>query len=371
MGLKQSIDAIGLIVEKQYPGWGPFLQVATGHYHRLRGEAERALQAYDRALAACEPGAHGAWAPAASARVEALLALQRHEPALEAAERGFAQCQRLELGALSEIEAARVLALAEAAVGRTGAAIDRIEHALERCAEHAIVGVRLGVLHEARARVALAADDRIGFASAAARTADVYRAGRNPALIAKYERLMDSARGVAVSFAAELAPAVEVSAGSGVQTADSFHTVLVQCPDAKARDASALRLLCEHSGARAGFLYALDKNGVLSLRSALPDGEPPAELESALAAYLQAERDDTSDVTVTCFDEAAQDAELASVLDYQPVVLWHAADGERRITGIAALLCERAQSEMPGWELLSAVGKALVDVSEPVLSIID
>jgi tetratricopeptide (TPR) repeat protein len=371
MGLKQSIEAMTLIVEKQYPAWMPFLQVATGDYHRLRGEPERALQAYDWALAGCDAGTHAAWAPAVSARIETLLAQGRDDLALSEAEQCLARCREVQLGLLAELGLERVLALAEARAGRGAEAVARIERALARAGEHAVQGVRVGMLHEARARVALGMNDAEAFAAAAGRAAELYRAGRNPALVAKYERLIESARAAEIPLSNELTHAAEISAALGIShLGQSFHTVFEECESAAARKSRALRLLIERSGANAGFLYAVGERAALTLQAAEPVADPPAELEAALSAYLKAELDETSDVTVTCFDEAANTSSLGAAGGYQPVLLWAKEEGQRTIVGVAALRCEREAFSMPGWDLLSAVSKVLAEPDEEVVSII-
>jgi tetratricopeptide (TPR) repeat protein len=371
MGLKQSIEAITLIVEKQYPNWTRFLQVATGDYHRLRSEHERALQAYDSALAGVEAGGHPAWAPASSARVESLLALGRTDEAQLAAERALAQSKQVELGLLAELELERVLALCEAGKGETAVAADRIERTLARMLERGIEGVRVGILYESRARVALAAGDADGFAGFAARAAQVYRSGRNPALVAKYERLIEAARTSEVALSTELTHAAEISAALGLsESGQGFHTAFEECEDGDARKVRALRLLLERSGAKSGFLYRAGDKGAVELEAAEPQSEPPAELAAALAEYLRAELDDTSDVTMTCFDEGARTSSLGMASAFQPVLLWGSEDGERSIVGIAALRCEQSHFTMPGLDLLSAVSKVLIEQDDEVVSIV-
>ncbi|HMI93557.1 MAG TPA: AAA family ATPase, partial [Polyangiales bacterium] len=371
MGLKQSIEAITLIVERQYPDWTPFLQVATGDYHRLRGEHERALQAYDWALAATSAGVHPAWAPACSARVETLLALGRGDEAALDAERALSECKRAELGLVSELELERVLALCEAGKGQIAVAADRIERALARTIERGIHGVRVGVLYEARARVALAGGDADGFASFAAQAAEVYRAGRNPALVAKYERLIEAARSSEIALSTELTHAAEISAALGLsQEGNGFHTAFAECEDGDERKVRALRLLLDRTGAKSGFLYSAGEKGAVALQASEPQSEPPAELEAALRDYLRGELEDTSDVTMTCFDEGARTSSLGMATAFQPVLLWGTADGERSIVGIAALRCEQSHFTAPGWDLLAAVSKVLIERDEEVVSIV-
>jgi hypothetical protein len=132
----------------------------------------------------------------------------------------------------------------------------------------------------------------------------------------------------------------------------------------------ALQLMLERSGATGGFLYSVADKGDIVLQAAAPDEKPPAELEAALEAYLQAELDDTSDVTLTCFDEPATASTLGAASAYQPVLLWSAAEGSRTITGIVALRCEREHFTAPSWDLLAAVSEILGARGEEVVSIV-
>jgi hypothetical protein len=169
----------------------------------------------------------------------------------------------------------------------------------------------------------------------------------------------------------ELTHAAEISAALGLsQAGNGFHTVFEECEDGDERKVRALRLLLERSGAKSGFLYRSSEKGAVALQAAEPQSEPPAELAAALQEYLRAELDDTSDVTMTCFDEGARTSSFGMAAAFQPVLLWGSADGERSIVGIAALRCEESKFTMPGWDLLAVVSKVLVEDDDEVVSIV-
>ena len=369
MGLKQSIESIALIVDTQYPGLEPYLQVATGDFQRLRGEPERALRAYESVLSKLSAGNHAAWAPAACARVEALLDLGRDEAALAAAERDSTACVSAELGGSTELELGRVLALAELRVGRVAAAAQRASQLIERAIALGVQGVRLGSLYETRARIAHAAADASAFTHHANQAAEIYRAGRNPALFARLERMIDATRHGQTTLGGELAHELERSAWLGISSGPSYHTAFASCSDASERRTRALQLLLERSAAAGGLLYGVGHGGVLSLLATSDGTAPPDGLQAELAAYVQAELDETDEVTVTCFDADARATAPALILAYQPVLIWGEVAGERKLVGVAALRAEGAPVIAPDWDLVKAVGKILLE-SDSVVSIV-
>jgi tetratricopeptide (TPR) repeat protein len=125
----------------------------------------------------------------------------------------------------------RELAIADAALGRTDEALARIDALLERYGptEHALA---LGLLHEARARIAWAAgkfDDYYGSLREVERR---FLPAREPALTAKYQRLRDLAgrdgpgkEGSAFPTAEDVASASRTTA-SVTHSADSAETVV-------------------------------------------------------------------------------------------------------------------------------------------------
>jgi hypothetical protein len=124
----------------------------------------------------------------------------------------------LRLGLRSVVEAERVgllgmkhyidvpLGLVEAKLGRYDSAKARIEGAIAMRESDGFEGAALGWVYEARARLAIRQGDEPTFEKYAQLCRQQYRkTGGNPALAAKYERLMQEARKSGAPVAEELA----------------------------------------------------------------------------------------------------------------------------------------------------------------------
>jgi hypothetical protein len=122
-----------------------------------------------------------------------MIGLGRNHHARAAGENALALCRRLEIG-VSGYGIARAVALAEAKTGAYHDAATRLDGVIAGQLELGISGLHLGASYEARARVAICAEDPQAVAHYAALTAREYRHGRNSPLGARYERLMHEAR---------------------------------------------------------------------------------------------------------------------------------------------------------------------------------
>src|SRR5205823_1176653 len=121
------------------------------------------------------------------------LALGEHERAKEIAQRGYALASAAATRNLHGIvRSMRTLALAEGALGEHAAAARRLDEAIAHAAPFDSP-LLSGSLHEARARVALAAGDSIAFHQHLAETEHLFRRSRNPALVGRAQRLAETA----------------------------------------------------------------------------------------------------------------------------------------------------------------------------------
>jgi hypothetical protein len=118
------------------------------------------------------------------------------------------------------------LSVAEAGLAQVEPALARIDGLLERFAEsdHPIV---MGSLHEARARIAFAAGRVQEYARSVAMVERWYRPTGTPALIAKWERLVDLKTGA--SSRQRAVP----DAGDPATTTESGPLATVNEPDAR------------------------------------------------------------------------------------------------------------------------------------------
>ena len=372
MGLKQSTRALERIVERQYDGFRPFVHVARGDYQALRGKPAQALTEYQQAVALAAPGEHAAWARAQSSLVEALLMLGRVDEARAGAQEALTACQDAGLGRDPVRSLERVLALAEAASGAVEEGSARLQGLLATAEKEGLAGVPLGQLHETLARVGIYADDAEGFQAAAHRAGQYYRAGGNPALHAKYERLLQAGRTAGFHGASMRPPAGHAQRLS--LQATGIRTELAALTDPQERHETALRMMMESAGAASGFLF-LWEEGDLRLVAATDDAEPQSDLVVSLTEYVKAELDDYVEVTVTRFDEQLAAGEEAGFSQpggtFRPVLLSNPTDQGPAIVGVAALFDTGEGFRFPELGVLSTVTSGLQSGTQNVVSLFD
>ena len=359
MALSQSIRALER-AEQQYEGWRPFAHLGRGQCAALRGNPEEAVAEYRRGLELAEPGEHAAWSTTTVALVEALLTLGQAEEARETARAGVAQCRRVALGPYAEHGIKRVLSLAEAATGRAEEGLARLERLRAAAEEGGTDGAPMGLLYETVARACIYAGDQAGFREAADLAGEKYRAGGNPALFAKHERLLEAGR--AVGFREDsLRPGPRHGVDMSLEPT-GVQTELAAAGDADERHQVALRAMLERTGAKSGFLFLWEETA-LRLCAAHEGTEPSKGLVASLTDYLKAELDDFPEVTVTCFDQQLIDGKDPGFAhpdgDYRPVLLSCGAGAQRKVVGIAALLDAGDGFQLPSLDVTSSVAEGL------------
>lgn len=231
-GLKRSLDALERRVEQ-----GMELQerivMTRAEIHRERGRPEEALALVEPLLMELEPTNHLFIQYAGSTAAQAALEMYRWGLAAEHArkvlEDGEDEAVRV---VLPWLRAQRVLGLAEDALGDSAAGAARIEQALA-IAESLDCPVMAGELHEARARIAFAAEDRVTFIHHRGKCDEWLRPTENPGLIAVVERLFELDR------EAELRPASarRRRPGSG---SEASRTSLTPVFDSKSEEAPTI-----------------------------------------------------------------------------------------------------------------------------------
>ena len=189
-GLKRSLDALERCVEA-----GMALEervvMTQAEIHRERGRPEEAIALIEPMLQRLEPSNHLFIQYAGSTAAQAALEMYRWGLAAEHAQRvlddGADEGVRV---ILPWLRAQRVLGLAEDALGKSAEGARRIEEALA-IAESLDCPVMAGELHEARARIAFASEDRAAFIHHRQKCDDWLRPTENPGLIAVVERLFE------------------------------------------------------------------------------------------------------------------------------------------------------------------------------------
>jgi len=192
-GLKRCLDAL-----ERRVGEGMELSVRVTltrvEIARERGDYAGALALVTPLLESLDEGDHLFRQYAASAAAQTALEAYGYELALRYARLGLDGGRDPQTRVLLPwLRCQRVHALADDALGRTDAAIERLEEAIAIAEERGVV-VHAGELHEARARIAFAAGDRLLFELHRVKASDWLRPTENPGLIAVVERLLEMDR---------------------------------------------------------------------------------------------------------------------------------------------------------------------------------
>jgi hypothetical protein len=334
--MRYAIEELAPLAE-HYDAWLAVRHFASADYDRIRRDSTQALTKIQLALGLAKPGMHPLWASMATTHVHALLDLGRSTEALLIAEAYVATAGSAGLRYNAEpLWLALGLCQADADPSSAERTVDAV---ITRFRAQDVGGVPLGLAYETRARVALLNGDEEAYARYAALCRELYCRHKNPALLAKYQRLHQEAEKNHGFYA-----------GDASFTPDSYATytgvrvvaALEYCKGVAQRAKLALTILARQSGASAGYLFTLGASG-FELTAAV-GGEAPSQalLESAgeyLAAHMQRRPDDT-----TSTDSDAQDAaaSLASTIiaegrTYRTVLLSHNTDSHVAVMGVAIL----------------------------------
>jgi tetratricopeptide (TPR) repeat protein len=358
-------------------GWRAYSELAEGHFQFLRGDLEAACAAFERSIALVAPDANGVariravWPVAVASLVEALVEGGRHGEARDRADAALRTCAALSIDFLSH-EVARALALAEAKLGAYDSATARLEAVIAARKEQGVTGLALGVVYEARARIAIWAGDESAFEKYASLTATEYRHGRGSALGARWERLMAEAR-VASGRAPPEGGSVAATAartGSRASVARQVSEALGSASTAKERAERAVKLVCDERGARTGHLYLLGDHG-LALVASHGEVGPPDGLLEYIRAYFG--RLVSEDAEATAALTGTQVASMVSGGDsfrdaggteYRGVLLTSSVGASTRHVGAAALVAGEAPASLGGAKLISSLSTYLLEAGD-------
>jgi tetratricopeptide (TPR) repeat protein len=370
LGLRRVIDKLARQVADGFK-YEPYLQLARGEYLRERGDAEASRIELEPLLDRTDMPM--ILLPALPALAETLLALGQLERAKELAERGVALGRDRDYGNFhAEMRSLRALGLVEAALGQHAEAASHVDEAVARSAERDSP-LLSGALHEARARIALSAGDAIAYHEHLAETEHHFRRTRNPALIARAERLSEAGTRHAATWAAQDEPVTQASGPKGKREAevsivaaeavttpppkqirDWVSAVLSGCRGSGERATRALQLVVEEAHAASGYLY-LRHHGQLVLAAPTWGEEPPHDLVRALAQAVAAP------------DEPPTVADIrrgGEKLDWKPVPLvLKLGDKPYAIGGIAVVAGGMPLVE-PSAELLAEIARELYEAGD-------
>jgi tetratricopeptide (TPR) repeat protein len=340
----------------EYPSWETTLHYARGEYQRIRGDYPRALKELQKALKLSEVGRHPNWAYLAGAYIRTMTELGRFQEA-ETQGRQFIQAaQKEELDAFLCNYIRMPLAVAEARQGKYENAVRTAGAAINIFKELGSTGLNLGLAYEARARVATLMNDNEQFQSYATLCAEQYKTGGNPALFAKYEKLIQEAHRFNLSVSTDVARAIDLTDLTNMTALNQIDTLLAACSGAKERAERILDLLIKGTNCIGGFLYTVQKDG--PVLSAQVGKEPPsAQIDTMARKRIASELEDKEDFTQAGAREESAKSDTTGWTgyhseEYRSVVLGHMDQDRFAVTGLAVLCTDPNKAfQLPGREL--------------------
>jgi hypothetical protein len=199
-----------------------------------------------------------------------------------------------------------------------------------------------------------------------------YRAGHNPALTAKYEKLMQEARQAHVSITDDVAHAADFTALTAAITLSRIIDMLAACKGPQARAERILEMLAEQSNSIGGFLYVMREDGpVYTAQIGNPTLLP--DMDALVRERVQAEIDSNSDVTTSDVGMNTADARTMDWTGqrgekYRSVLLGHYVKEGFVITGLAVMLLDPSKPFDYPSEVISAMSESLLDAGDTKLS---
>ncbi len=358
---------------REFDAWKPVLHGARGAYQSLRGDHAQAEQELERALSMMDVGSHAAWPFCASQYVWSLVKQERFADAM-AKGRAFNEAM-LAAGTVGNTVAILVpLALAECELGQSDIALSHLTTAFEILRSEGGRGVQLAAAYEVRGWIALRMGDAAALRENAARCYEQYSIGKQPSLIARYDKLMRAARkaGLIVGPKSAELDASQISA-EDVQT--TVSTVLSTAQGPQERADRALQLLGRFSRCSAGYLYVMQRQGP-ALVSQLGAAAPLADMDGLVAKFLLdaiEQRDITQ--TESGASKTGKTGSLGNPFSvwtvtegtrFTPLLLSHAGPSGISITGVAVMaMPAKGNVRMPA-RLLQALSKALYDAGDAI-----
>jgi hypothetical protein len=362
---------------KDHPSLRVYADLAQATYAMLRGEHAAAVELYERVVAELRTQDEAtSWQAfrATFGYTAALNALGEHarakQHASELLARAGAQAERV-VGHYQESQ--RQLALAEAGLGNQARAVELLDGLLAR---HGAEDqpMLIGLLHEARAEVALKMSDLAAFELHFGETERRYRAAKNPSLIARAERL--SAAAVSAGVRARSAVSLAEGLAQGSAARGATRRALAQLASCENRCDEALRLILQESGARSGQLFVLVNDELDLAATSTGAAPPPAERERLLHEVLRARRaadDDDSETVAMPTSGGARDPARSVFVDselgtaagvgepggHRALVLCSHRSGRTRVVGGALVEVDPERPFTLDVELLEPIASAL------------
>ena len=265
---------------KDVPSLRAYADVAHAAYLALRGELPAAIAAYERVMPEFPLANRVLWLAVRGFFGDALNQAGEHMRARDMLREALALLEAEDDAIVLSLESRRQFALAEAGLGNHAEAMHMLDQLIEIAGDNPLF---VGLVHKARAELALKLSDKDAFEQHASAMEKLFRGTRNPALIAQCEQLSESA--VRAGLRESLEPVPARTHAAWMRQASGQRT-LEQLTAAADRGEYALWLILERSLAKSGYLYVLEHNG-WRLAAASTRREPPAALEQELRALAE------------------------------------------------------------------------------------
>jgi len=265
---------------KEVPSLQIYANLAHAAYLSLRGDREQAVDAFEQLLPAYPVRKQANWQSIRNYYAHALNELGRHAQAKTVVLEALAAMDATDREwAAFHLEAQRQLALAEAGLGNTERSLTLLDSLL---AEHGHEdnALLVGLLHQARAELALRMRDEAAFRTHFEATRVRFYGVKNHSLIAQCERLAGkAARAGLVGVTGELVPANRAAKSQR-------EAVVGELERAEQPREAALEILMREAQARSGHLYLRVDGERYELTRSRGSDAPPAELEHKLLQLL-------------------------------------------------------------------------------------
>jgi hypothetical protein len=365
-GIRQVTEKIEPLAAR-FAGWQPYKHLADGYLEQIRERPEAALAAYERGLVLIGTGRGSAWPRLEAARIEALVLLGREGEARECGERALAACAEHGIAAAAFM-IRRAVALAEAKLGDYEGASRRLGAVIADMIAFGVSGLELGAAYEARTRIAIWFSDEAAIVEFARHTAREYRYGEGSSLGARYERLMDEARGAGASALPQLMEFQTKLTTSHLRGASAVSLVAQKLADAgtpQERAQRALQLLCHAQAGRTGHLYLRTARGLQRVAS-LGEQASDRSLDDFVRSHVAQQLDAADTATTVETGHGLQLTAATNWLDargaaHHPLLLMADVDGVEQCVGAAVIEAgEGTQLALPGRHLLDAIGEYLL-----------
>ena len=300
---------------------------------------------------------------ALSQKVETLVAAGESAAAIALAEQCFGKVADDETDPDSLMEQLLpALALAQARLGNVDAAAGALDAGIALAQADDRPLAFQGKLYEARARVAILADDRAAFEHCERRTAELYRGLNNSVLLLKHLGLLGEAAQFGFGALEARAPRTDLVSMPTVQERRSGAVETVTHEGDAERFERALALLLDCTSAAAGVLLTSSGASLRLAASSAGERVDEALLEAArsfAARTLQTESQHSLAASETA-SWTAKDGRR-----YQMLPLTAAGAQPRVLSGVALLrAADDTALRVPSASLLGAVARAVQEAAE-------